>query len=119
MTRFLESIEDFDTFADVAAFNMCDDDEFKQRLLEELDTTRRLQLFATQLKTEIGDQRLRRRMNRLNHLNHASSPPVSSRPSRAAPSAPSRLPNFQTQAPQHSLARDGHVRPRPETPSMC
>jgi ATP-dependent Lon protease len=62
MTQFLESIEDFDTFADVAAFNMCDDDEFKQRLLEELDTSRRLQLFAQQLKGEIGVQRLRRKL---------------------------------------------------------
>jgi ATP-dependent Lon protease len=62
MTQFLESIEDFDTFADVAAFNMCSDDDFKQRLLEELDTSRRLQLFAQQLKSEIGDQRLRRKL---------------------------------------------------------
>jgi Lon protease-like protein len=62
ITAFLESIEDFDTFADVAAFNMCEDGEFKQRLLEELDTRRRLQLFAGQLKTEIEDQRLRRKL---------------------------------------------------------
>jgi ATP-dependent Lon protease len=62
MTQFLESIEDFDTFADVAAFNMCDDDEVKQRMLEELDTSRRLQLFAQQLKGEIEVQRLRRKL---------------------------------------------------------
>jgi ATP-dependent Lon protease len=62
MTQFLESIEDVDTFADVAAFNMCDDDEVKQRLLEELDTSRRLQLFAQQLKGEIAVQRLRRKL---------------------------------------------------------
>ena len=62
MTQFLESIEDVDTFADVAAFNMCDDDECKQRLLEELNTTRRLRLFADQLKGEIEVQRLRRKL---------------------------------------------------------
>jgi ATP-dependent Lon protease len=62
MTQFLESIEDFDTFADVAAFNMCDDGAFKQKLLEELDTRRRMQLFAAQLKTEIEDQKLRRKL---------------------------------------------------------
>ena len=62
MTQFLESIEDFDTFADVAAFNMCDDGAFKQKLLEELDTRRRLQLFAVQLKGEIEVQKLRRKL---------------------------------------------------------
>lgn len=62
LTQFLESIEDFDTFADVAAFNLCDDDECKQRLLEELDTRRRLQLFAEQLKSEIAVHRLRRKL---------------------------------------------------------
>jgi Lon protease-like protein len=62
ITQFLDSIEDVDTFADVAAFNLCDDDECKQRLLEELDTTRRLQLFARQLKSEIEVQRLRRKL---------------------------------------------------------
>jgi ATP-dependent Lon protease len=62
MTQFLESIEDVDTFADVAAFNLCEDSEFKQTLLEELDTRRRLQLFASRLKAEIEDQKLRRKL---------------------------------------------------------
>jgi len=62
MTQFLESIEDFDTFADIAAFNMCDDGAMKQKMLEELDTRRRLQLFATQLKADIEIQKLRRKL---------------------------------------------------------
>jgi ATP-dependent Lon protease len=62
MTQFLEGIEDFDTFADVAAFNMCDDSAFKQKMLEELDTRRRLQLFAVQLKGEIEVQKIRRKL---------------------------------------------------------
>lgn len=62
MTQFLESIEDADTFADVAAFNLCDDGAFKQALLEELDTRRRLRLFATKLKSEIEGQKLRRKL---------------------------------------------------------
>ena len=62
MTQFLESIEDFDAFADVAAFNMIDDGAFKQKLLEELDTRRRLQLFAVQLKADIEVQKLRRKL---------------------------------------------------------
>lgn len=62
MTQFLESIEDVGTFADIAAFNLCEDGEFKQMLLEELDTRRRLQLFAARLKSEIEDQKLRRKL---------------------------------------------------------
>lgn len=62
LTRFLESIEDFDSFADLAAFNLCEDSAIKQKLLEELDTRRRLQLFAAQLKAEIGEQKLRRKL---------------------------------------------------------
>jgi Lon protease-like protein len=62
MTQFLDSIEDVDTFADVAAFNLCEDSEFKQTLLEELDTRRRLQLFAARLKSEIEEQKLRRKL---------------------------------------------------------
>ena len=62
MTQFLESIDDFDSFADLAAFNLCEDSTIKQKLLEELDTRRRLQLFAAQLKTEINEQKLRRKL---------------------------------------------------------
>ncbi|HTL68981.1 MAG TPA: LON peptidase substrate-binding domain-containing protein [Lacunisphaera sp.] len=62
MTQFLESIEDIDTFADVAAFNMCEDGLLKQRLLETVVTRRRLEIFAAALKREIEMQRLRRRL---------------------------------------------------------
>jgi ATP-dependent Lon protease len=62
MTKFLDSIDDIDAFVDVAAFNFCEDDAVKQRLLEELDTNRRLLLLAGQLKGEIEIQRLRRKL---------------------------------------------------------
>ncbi|HEY4300260.1 MAG TPA: LON peptidase substrate-binding domain-containing protein [Candidatus Didemnitutus sp.] len=62
ITQFLDSIEDIDAFVDVAAFNLCEDDAVKQRLLEELDTNRRLVLLARQLKGEIEIQRLRRKL---------------------------------------------------------
>ena len=62
MTRFLESIEDIDTFADLAVFNLCEDSAVKQQLLETLETGRRLRLFATSLKAEIEAQRLRRKL---------------------------------------------------------
>ena len=62
MTQFLESIDDIDTFADIAVFNLCDDCAIKQQLLETLETRRRLQLFAAALRTEIEAQRLRRKL---------------------------------------------------------
>jgi len=62
MTRFLESIDDVDTFADIAVFNLCDDTATKQVLLETFETRRRLQLFAASLKAEIEAQRLRRKL---------------------------------------------------------
>lgn len=62
MTRFLESIDDVDIFADVAAFNFCEDDLIKQQLLETLETRRRLQLFAASLKARIESERLRRKL---------------------------------------------------------
>ena len=62
MTQFLESIEDIDTFADIAVFNLCEDNAMKQQLLETLETRRRLQLFAGSLKSEIELQRLRRKV---------------------------------------------------------
>jgi ATP-dependent Lon protease len=62
MTQFLESIEDFDAFADVAVFNLCEDSQLKQRLLEELDTRQRLRLFAAQLRADIEHHRLRRKL---------------------------------------------------------
>ena len=43
-------VEDIDTFADIAVFNLCEDNAVKQQLLETLETRRRLQLFATSLK---------------------------------------------------------------------
>lgn len=62
MTQFLDSIDDIDTFADVAAFNLCDNSLLKQHLLETLDTRRRLYLFASQLRADVETQRLRRKL---------------------------------------------------------
>jgi len=62
MTQFLDSIDDVDTFADIAAFNLCEDSSLKQQLLETLETKQRLQLFAKSLKSEIEILRLRRKL---------------------------------------------------------
>ncbi len=62
MTQFLESIEDFDAFADIASFNLCDDSELKQQLLEELDTRRRMHLLAERLKADVEAHKIRRKL---------------------------------------------------------
>jgi Lon protease-like protein len=60
MTAFLKTIDDPETFVDVAAFSLCDHPGVKQRLLETLDVHRRLRLYARRLRVEIEGLRLRR-----------------------------------------------------------
>ncbi|MEY4488924.1 MAG: hypothetical protein RIQ79_1432 [Verrucomicrobiota bacterium] len=58
LQKFLRSIDDPDTFADLAAFNLCDSVRLKQRLLETLDVNKRLGLLKTWAKTEVETLRL-------------------------------------------------------------
>lgn len=58
LQKFLRSIDDPDTFADLAAFNLCDSARFKQRILETLDVNKRLGLLKTWAKTEVETLRL-------------------------------------------------------------
>ena len=73
MTEFLDSVNDPETFVDLAAFSLCDNATFKQKLLETLDVSARLELFNHQLRSEIKDLRFRRRLqgdlpdNRISH----------------------------------------------------
>lgn len=53
MTDLLRTIEDPEVFADIAAFNLCDNASLKQRLLETLDVNRRLVLLQQVLRNEI------------------------------------------------------------------
>ncbi|HEY4989970.1 MAG TPA: LON peptidase substrate-binding domain-containing protein [Opitutaceae bacterium] len=53
MTELLKTVEDPEVFADIAAFNLCDDAPVKQRLLETLDVNRRLNLLVRVLRSEI------------------------------------------------------------------
>jgi len=62
MAAFLRTVEDPEAFVDIAAFSLCDDAAFKQKLLETLDVNRRLQLFGAQLRTEIEVLKLRRKL---------------------------------------------------------
>jgi Lon protease-like protein len=62
MTAFLKTVEDPEAFVDIAAFSLCDDTLLKQKLLETLDVHRRLELFGTQLRSEIESLKLRRKL---------------------------------------------------------
>jgi Lon protease-like protein len=62
IAAFLKTVEDPETFVDLAAFSLCDDTLFKQKLLETLDVHRRLELFGAQLRTEIEGLKLRRKL---------------------------------------------------------
>jgi ATP-dependent Lon protease len=62
MTEFLKSVDDPETFVDIAAFNLCDSPKIKQKLLETLDVHSRLHLFIRQLQSEIESIKLRRKL---------------------------------------------------------
>jgi ATP-dependent Lon protease len=62
MTDFLRSVEDPETFVDLAAFSLCDCQMVKQKLLETLDVGTRLTLFSRQLRVEIESLKLRRKL---------------------------------------------------------
>jgi Lon protease-like protein len=62
MSEFLRTIEDPETFVDIAAFSLCDSPSLKQKLLETLDVHRRLELFSGRLRTEIDVLRLQQKL---------------------------------------------------------
>jgi Lon protease-like protein len=61
-TRFLRTVDDPETFVDLAAFTLCDDAGFKQRLLETLDVHQRLVLYSDRLRHEIDRLKLQRKL---------------------------------------------------------
>jgi ATP-dependent Lon protease len=62
MAKFLHTVEDPETFVDIAAFSLCDNPALKQQLLETLDIHTRLDLFKRQLRADIDAIKLRRRL---------------------------------------------------------
>jgi Lon protease-like protein len=62
LAAFLKTVEDPETFVDIAAFSLCDNAELKQRLLETLDVHNRLVLFGRELRAEIEAIRLQRKL---------------------------------------------------------
>jgi Lon protease-like protein len=62
MAAFLRTVEDPETFVDLAAFGYCEDETVKQTLLETLDVHRRLALFAAQIRADIEAIKMRRKL---------------------------------------------------------
>lgn len=60
LTKFLRSIEDPETFVDLAAFNLCSDARLKQRLLETLNVHERIALLCDWANREVESLRLRK-----------------------------------------------------------
>ena len=60
LTKFLRSIEDPETFVDLAAFNLCADARLKQRLLETLNIHERIALLCEWANREVESLRLRK-----------------------------------------------------------
>jgi Lon protease-like protein len=59
---FLKTIDEPDVVVDLAAFALCEDHSLKQRLLETVDTSERLALLIANLRSDIDDLRLRRKL---------------------------------------------------------
>lgn len=62
ITEFLGKVEDPETFVDLAAFSLCENHIFKQRLLETLDLGTRLVMFNEKLRHEIDALKLHRKL---------------------------------------------------------
>ena len=62
MDAFLSTVDDPEAFVDIAAFSLCEDSKVKQKLLETLNVHRRLQLFSAQIRAEITELKLRRKL---------------------------------------------------------
>jgi ATP-dependent Lon protease, bacterial type len=60
LTKFLRSIDDPETFVDLATFNLCSDARLKQRILETLDIRQRIELLSEWARREVESLRLRK-----------------------------------------------------------
>ncbi len=62
LTAFLKTVADPETFVDLAAFNLCENPVLKQTLLETLSVSRRFELFNRELRRDIEQIKLRRKL---------------------------------------------------------
>lgn len=60
LTKFLRTIDDPETFVDLAAFNLCGDARLKQKLLETLNVRERISLLSAWARREVDALRLRK-----------------------------------------------------------
>lgn len=60
LTKFLRTVDDPETFVDLAAFNLCSDARLKQRLLETLNVNERIALLSGWVRREVEALRLRK-----------------------------------------------------------
>ena len=60
LTKFLRTIDDPETFVDLAAFNLCSDARLKQRILETLNVHERIALLSGWARREVDALRLRK-----------------------------------------------------------
>ncbi len=61
-TQFLRSVEDAETFIDLAAFTLCESPALKQKLLETLDVNERLRLYGQALRADVEQLSLHRKL---------------------------------------------------------
>ena len=61
-TQFLKTVNDPETFVDLAAATLCDDAMLKQKLLETLDVHARLRLYSVRLRRDIEMLKLHRKL---------------------------------------------------------
>ncbi len=62
MMKFLKTVHDPEAFIDIAAFSLCENNTLKQKLLETLDVHDRMALFGVQLRTDIEQLKLQRKL---------------------------------------------------------
>lgn len=62
LAKFLRTIEDPETYVDLAAFNLCGDARLKQRLLETLNVHERITLLSGWARREVDALRLRKKL---------------------------------------------------------
>lgn len=62
MSDFLKSVDDPESFVDIAAFSICDDADLKQKLLETLDVHRRLNMLRHRVRADIEELKMQRRL---------------------------------------------------------
>lgn len=60
LAKFLRTVEDPETFVDLAAFNLCGDARLKQKLLETLNVHERISLLCDWARREVDSLRLRK-----------------------------------------------------------